>query len=501
MKYTPPVKSFAHQRKGLVWLWQKTQGEMVGNKGGAFFWDPGTGKTKAGYDYTSALFIHRGVHRVLVLCPINALQVWDIQADTHIHDSITFTIAIPTGSIADKAKQVRSIDPGVSELYVLVMNYASIIKRDKRWEIMAALEAFDPDVVIVDESHHIKGATTKQAKAAHAICGRAEYVLLLTGTPIGKNYLDLYSQLKAIDPRIWEAGWTKTGNMSWTNFRTNYATFGGRSGYEILGYINVEDLEDRYEPQIRSVRKEQISDMPKVTDTIIPVELDANARRVYKVFAKDGLVVHKRHLIEAPIPLTKLLRLQQMTGGWVHDEQGEIVEVQRNKLAIFTDLLEDLASAGKSVVVFARFLAEMDAIYEAALRAYKPHVYQIRGGVTANNRRKFVSSFQTHAGCMVIQIAAAEALDGLQTNCSYGIFYSTDYSLIHWNQARGRLDRVGQKEPVTFYHLQVRSSVDSLIREALEGKKDIERLVMDNPQVLLRPDQAYYTKVLLGMDE
>ncbi len=489
MKYTPPVKSFSHQRKGLIWLWQKTQGDRVGNKGGALFWDPGTGKTKAGYDLVSASFRHRGVKRVLVLCPINAIQVWDAQADLHIDPRITFTIAVPYGSIADKCAQIRTINPGVSELYVLVLNYAAIIKRDKRWEIMKAIEAYDPDIMIVDESHHIKNATAKQSKATHAICGRADYVLLLTGTPIGKNYLDLYSQLKAIDPRIWEAGWTKTGNMSWTDFRTNYGIWGGRTGHELKGYINVEDLENRYELHIRSARKENIADMPKVTDTIIPVELDANARRVYSVFAKDGLVVHKRHLIEAPIPLTKLLRLQQITGGWVHDEQGDLVEIQRNKLAIFTDLLEDLAAAGKSVVVFARFLAEMDAIYEAALRAYKPHVYQIRGGVTSANRRKFVSAFQSHAGCMVIQIASAEALDGLQNNCSYGIFYSSDYSLIHWNQARGRLDRVGQREPVTFYHLQVKASVDSLIREALEGKKDIERLVMDNPQVLLGLNQ------------
>ena len=201
-------------------------------------------------------------------------------------------------------------------------------------------------------------------------------------------------------------------------------------------------------------------------------------------------MVHKRHLIEAPIPLTKLLRLQQMTGGWVHDEHGEVVQVNGSKLAILADLLEDLASAGKSVVVFARFLAELDAIYEVSLRPYKDNVSQIRGGVSGSQRSRIVQNFQRdRPNLLLIQIAAAESLDELQTNCSYGIFYSTDYSLIHWNQARGRLDRVGQKQPVTFYHLQVRSSVDALILEALEGKKDIERLVMDNPQVLLGLNQ------------
>ncbi len=490
MKYSPPVKSFKHQKEGLIWLWQKTKTERTGNKGGALFWDPGTGKTKAGYDLVSSLFLHRGRRRVLVLCPINAIQVWDAQADEHIHSDITFTINIPHGPIAEKVKQISSWECGESELTVLVLNFAAIIKRDKRWEIMRAIEAYDPDIVIVDESHHIKNANAKQSKATHSICGRSEYVLLLTGTPIGKNYLDLYSQLKALDPSIWGADWTRTGVMSWTDFRTNYGVWGGRTGYELKGYINLEDLEDRYQPQIRSARKEDIADMPQVTDTIIPVELNATARRVYNIFAKDGLVVHKRHLIEAPIPLTKLLRLQQMTGGWVHDEQGEVVEVQRDKLAIFTDLLEDLASAGKSVVVFARFLAEMDAIYDAALRHYKPNVYSIRGGVTTDARKEIVRQFQQPGHrFLVIQIAAAESLDGLQTSSSYGIFYSTDYSLIHWNQARGRLDRVGQRRPVTFYHLHVRNSVDGLILEALEGKKDIERLVMDNPAVLLGLNQ------------
>ncbi len=485
MKYTPPVKSFKHQKEGLVWLWQKTQTKRVGNKGGALFWDPGTGKTKAGYDWVSTLFQARHARRVLVLCPINAIQVWDAQADLHIHSDITFTINIPHGPISRKVEQIRGWECGETELTILVLNYAAIIKRDKKWEIMAAIEAYDPDVVIVDESHHIKNANAKQAKATHSICRRSEYVLLLTGTPIGKNYLDIYSQLKAVDPRIWEAGWSKTGNMSWTDFRTNYGIWGGRTGYELKGYINLEDLEDRYQPQIRTARKETIADMPKVTDTIIPVELDANARRVYNVFAKEGIVVHKRHLIEAPIPLTKLLRLQQMTGGWVHDEQGEIVEVQTSKLAILTDLLEDLASAGKSVVIFARFLAELDAIYDAASRHYIPE--RISGGVSAGERKAIVQRFARgdSPSALVIQIAAAEALDGLQTNCSYGIFYSCDYSLIHWNQARGRLDRVGQREPVTFYHLHARGTVDGFILEALEGKKDIERMVMDDPAVLL----------------
>jgi SNF2 family DNA or RNA helicase len=228
--------------------------------------------------------------------------------------------------------------------------------------------------------------------------------------------------------------------------------------------------------------------MPKVTDSIIPVELPAEQRRAYHIFAEEGLVVWKRHMIEAPIPLTKLLRLQQMTGGWVHDEAGESVAFQTAKMEAFTDLLADLAASSRSVVVFARFLAEMDAIYEAGVRYYKGHTHQIRGGVPASRRREIVRSFQEIGrgpNLLVVQVAAAEALDGIQRVCSEGIFYSSDYSLIHWAQARGRLDRVGQERPVTFYHLHAKGTVDSLVLEALRDKKNLERMVMDNPDILL----------------
>ena len=488
MKFKPAVKSFDHQKKGVIWLWRKTKEDdlSVGSKGGAFFWDPGTGKTKGAYDFVSALNLDGRAKRVLVLCPINALGVWDDQADTHIHPGITFDIQSPVGRIAEKTETIRRWGGRLdTDLSILILNYAAIIKRDKRWDIMQALEEYNPDLVILDESHHIKNPTAKQSKAAHRICGRARYVLALTGTPIGKNYLDIYSQMKAIDPEIWSAAWARTKKMSWTEFKGRYAIWGGRTGYELKGYLNLEDLEARYQPHIRSARKESIHDMPKVTDTIVPVEISASARRVYDIFKEEGLIVHKRHLIEAPIPLTKLLRLQQMTGGWVHDEHGETVEIHRAKLAMLADLVEDLAAADKSVVIFARFIAEMDAIYNAVLPHYKDHVYQIRGGVSAAKRSESIKAFGNAPSAMVIQSAAAEALDGLQDTSSYGIFYSTDYSLIHWNQARGRIDRVGQKEPVTFYHLQVTNSVDNLILSALRTKKDIERLVMNNPEVLL----------------
>lgn len=489
MRFTPVKKPFDHQRKGLVWLWQKTKGDGIGSKGGGFFWDPGTGKTKSAYDFISAAYLDRGLRRVLVLGPLNAIQVWDDQADKHIVEEIPFSVHMPQGKIVDKAQEVHELTEkavGHDDLTILVLNFAAIIKRDPKWLIMKALKAYKPDIVIVDESHHIKNGSAKQSKATHLICSVARYVLIQTGTPIGKNYLDLYSQMKAIDPKIWQASWSRTGAMSWSEFKNHYGVWGGRTGYELRGYNNVQDLEERYQPHITSVRKEDCHDMPKVTDMVIPVELDPAVAKAYDLFAEDGLIVWKRHLIEAPIPLTKLLRLQQMTGGWVHDEQGDSVHIHNRKVEALEAEIEELASAGRSVVVFARFLSEIEAI-KTSLNKFYGMVGSIQGGVSAARRTALIKEFNRRPtdGSMVINVASAEALDGLQTTCSDGIFYSTDYSLIHWNQARGRLDRTGQRTPVVFRHLQVKGSVDGLILDALKSKKDIERMVMDNPEVMI----------------
>lgn len=488
MKYRPKTKPFSHQRQGLIWLWRKTRpASGIGTKGGGLFWDPGTGKSKGILDFIGALLATRTSSttsplKVLIVCPINAMQVWPDQIEKHLEAE--WIVDIPHGRIIDKAHYISELEDE-GEVYFLILNFAAIIKRDQRWKIMDAILNWKPDVLIVDECHHIKGATTKQSKAVHKIAAAVETVVIATGTPIGSNWLDLYSQLKAIDPNIWKSPYTKTGVMSWTNFRNRYAILGGPSGHQILGWQNLDDLQSRYLPHVRSVRKADVHDMPKVTDQVIPVELSSSARNAYEAFAADGLVVYKQHLIDAPIVLTKLLRLQQMTGGWVHDEHGDSVEFQTDKLTVFTGLLEDLLAAERSVIVFARFIAELDAI----LRVAGPSaswVGAIRGGVGSDDRTRAVRLFGQHKGAvLVVQVASAEALDGLQHSSSDAIFYSSDYSLIHWNQARGRLDRAGQKEPVNFYHMHVQDSVDQLIFTALRDKKNLEKLVMDHPDVLL----------------
>ncbi len=474
MKYKFRTKPFPSQKKGLVALWKKG--------GGSLYWDPGTGKTKTTLDYASALHLVGECRRVLVVCPINALQVWPAQAEKHIPTDIWWEMLVPEGTIAEKEQQIHEWseywEDNDEPLLFVVTNYDSMTKRDRRWQIMRTVERYAPDLVVFDESQKIKNATAKRSKAAHRISlGRR--TVLMSGTPVSKNFLDLYSQMKAVEPHIWDHP-ELSKVMSWTEFRSRYGIWGGRSGYELKGYQNLPELMDRFKPYITTARRS--GNLPKVTDVIVPVNMPEKPREAYDIFVKESLVIWKNHLIEAPIPLTRLLRCQQMTGGRVLDEHGDPVEFQMQKMAVAEDLMRDLREAERKLLVFARFKWEMDHL----ANVFPKETLQIRGGVSARKREEAVKKFQgKNVNLLVIQIASAEALDGLQDVCSDAIFYSTDYSWEHYSQATGRIDRTGQSTPVVFHHIHCRATVDKLIWQSLRDKRNLEKVVMDDPDVLL----------------
>ncbi|MEK0326425.1 MAG: SNF2-related protein, partial [Nitrosopumilus sp.] len=360
-KYNPKTKPFHHQVRGLKKLWRDGRG--------ALFWEPGTGKTKTALDFCGALYRHENIRRVLVIAPINALTVWPRQASLHL--GVPYKMHIPEGVIAQKERYIADLTEHLTEgsselLHIVVINYDITIKRDPQWGIMNVLEKFRPDVLILDESHKVKNATTKRAKAAHRLAQRVSHVVLMTGTPIANNYLDLYSQMKVIEPKIWEAGWSRTGIMTWTDFKNQYAKWGGRTGYELRGYQNLDDLRQRYKPYVSTARKRDCLDLPPTADVEIPVDMPDNAFKAFQIFGDEGIITYKGYLVEAPIPLTKLLRMRQMSGGWVQDEHGETFQWQSAKLDVFKDWLQDMKDAERKVLVFADFVPEMEAIVNVA---------------------------------------------------------------------------------------------------------------------------------------
>src|SRR5690606_21348670 len=136
---------------------------------------------------------------------------------------------------------------------------------------------------------------------------------ILTGTPVSESPMDVWSQYKLLDPNIF--------HTRWTDFRDYYAVMGGYAGYQILRYQNLKDLSQRAYSIAYRVTKEEALDLPETVDQRMTLELTGKELTFYKEMHKDFVVtLPERDVASAPIVLTHLMNLQQITRGFIKNE-------------------------------------------------------------------------------------------------------------------------------------------------------------------------------------
>lgn len=443
MKYKFKTKPYNHQVLALRKLLKK-------KRGGGLFMEMGTGKTKVAIDYACIREMKGEITQVLVLGPLSTLGVWDAEIRKHS----------PTDTLKWK-----------------VLNY------DKARMQHYLRQLFDycrqgPTLLVCDEGHKLKNPQSKQSKAAYAISKRCACSLVLTGTPITKHPLDVFGELRVVDDSIL--------GTSWGVFKKTYAMYGGFGGYQLIKYMNLKGLRKRIDPHIFIAKKNDCLDLPKRTHEIVPVDLH-RSRKVYEQMARDSVVEFENGSVaEAPIVLTRLLRLSQCTGGYLRTDDGTYTRVGEEKKEAFAGLIKEMQEQDrKKIVVFVRFLNELrDAAHVCAEHGYK--VLPFYGGVKRNVRDQRIAQFdeaeeptvfiaQIQAGSLGISLVAA----------SEAIFYSHTYDYAEFAQACDRLHRIGQSHPVTYYHLIARDTVDEAIWLALKTKRNVAELVLSKPELLV----------------
>ena len=182
--------------------------------------------------------------------------------------------------------------------------------------------------------------------------------------------------------------------------------------------------------------------------------------------------------ISAVNVLTKMLRLSQMTGGYLTDDAGSITSVSTAKLDALSDILDTMLAEEKKLVILARFAPELDGIQELLKRKQIGYA-SVRGGVS--DRAEEIRRFQEDAACKVFvgQIAAA-GLGITLTAASTMVFYSLDYSMSNFEQAKARIHRVSQTENCLYIYLTAKHTVDTKILRALRDKADLAKMLVDD---------------------
>ena len=469
-----PIKAtpFKHQRDAFDFacgLFGLTGQPGARSPGVAYLMEMGTGKTLTAIAAAGALYNAGRIRKALIVAPLSVLGVW--REEFAKFADFPHMRAVLTGTLGHKADALRRMDG--PPLQVAVVNYESA------WRLEQDIRAWHPDLIICDEGHKLKTHNTAVSKSMHRLGATASYRMLLTGTPVVNKPVDLFSQFKFLDQRV---------------FGSNFYAFRNRF-FDMIGYgFHTPVLKKSMEPELTRrlhsiafrATKEQCLDLPATVDIVRPVELEPAAAKVYKDLVRDSFAKLGEGEISVTNVLTRLLRLSQLTGGFLGDDSGGPPRpISTAKLDALGDIVDEAVYAGKKLVVVARFVPELDAICAMLDRREIKHVC-IRGGV--GDRDVLVDAFQNDPAVQVFvgQIAAA-GLGITLTAADTLVFYSVDYNAANHEQARARIHRLGQQNRCTYIYLQVKKTVDEKVLKALRDKADLARILVDEYRCGLNP--------------
>ena len=437
-----PIRAapYKHQREAAYFA----LGHLKTGGGEALLMEMGTGKTLTGIAIIGQLWNERCIQRLLIVAPLSILGVW--RDEFNKFADYDYSLVVLEGTGARKADTIRHMNGAA--LQVLVVNYESA------WRLEKELAAWKPDCIVCDEGHKIKTHNIAASRALHRLGAKAKYRLLLTGTVITNKPIDVFSQYKFVDPSVY-------GN-SFYLFRNRY--------FDMVGYGNhtpvmKRSMEAEFTEKLHSIAfratKAECLDLPETTDVVQRVDLEPAALRAYRQLVKDSYAELSEGSVTVTNVLTRLLRLSQLTGGFVGNDDDTVTEqVSSAKLDALSDLLDSAENDGYKLVIIARFIPEIHAI-ERLLQKKGLRYAMIYGGVT--DRPAQIKAFQNDPDVRVFigQIATA-GLGITLTAASTMVFYSLDYSMSNYEQTRARIHRVGQKHPCTYIHLVARGTVDPL---------------------------------------
>lgn len=431
------------------------------SRGAALLMERGCGKTITSIAVAGALYQFGKINRILIVAPLSILGVWDEEFEKFA--DFPYTLTVLKGSSSKKKEQLEEVsDKG---LQIVVVNYESA------WRLERELLRYNADLIIADEGHKIKSAQTSVSKSMHALGDRARYRMLLTGTLITNKEIDVFSQYRFINSDIF--------GTSFYAFRNRY--------FDMLGYGNHtpvfrkylrEDFLKKMHSVAYRVTKAECLDLPEITEEVRTVELEPKAMKLYSNLEKESYTQMAGSEVSAVNVLTRLLRLSQITGGHLTDDEGDDNGVSSAKLEALSDIVDSAVAEGKKLVVMARFIPELNDIQE--LLEKKGIGYAVvRGGV--KNRDEEICKFQEDDDCRVFvgQIAAA-GLGITLTAASTMVFYSLDYSMSNFEQAKDRIHRASQKENCLYIYLIAKNTVDRKVLRSLRNKVDLAKLLVDD---------------------
>ena len=425
--------------------------------------DMGCGKSKVSVD----LFSNLPFKSAIVVCPNSVVEVWVGEEDGELkkHSPVfedMIVIPIKTGkgmrSIEKKAKaaelaRYRAVTQ--NKRFVVVINYESVWREPFASWVVAA----NFDLVISDEIHRIKDPGGRTSKFFARLTSSVKRRIGLTGTPMPHSPLDIYAQYRFLDPGIF--------GTSFTKFRNEYANMGGFEGKQVLSFKNLDRLHEKMFQIAYRVMSNEVFDLPPFQDVTRTVDLEADERRIYEEMDSEMATLVKEGLVTVDNALVKLLRLQEITSGFLEGNQ-----IGTSKQQLLDDVLQDF-ELHEPITIFARFTNDLRVIKKICEKQGRRYM-ELSGRIDQHVEWK-----QGKADVLGVQIKSGK--EGVDfTRARYSIYYSLGFSLGDYDQSRKRLDRPGQTREGVYIHLLANKTVDLKVMRALKYRKAVISEVLND---------------------
>jgi hypothetical protein len=469
MHYKFKTKPFAHQLKALEMSWDK--------KVFAYFMEMGTGKSKVLIDNISMLYDKGHINGVLIVAPKGVYKNWfDSEIPTHMADHVEKTMVLWEATISKtKEKELNNLFKSSDDLHILIMNVESFSTK-KGKQFAEKFLSCHKTLMAIDESTTIKNPEAIRTKTILNLGLNVKYKRILTGSPVTKSPLDLFTQCYFLDPWLLD-------HQSYYSFKTRYAVLkqvniSGRMIHLVVGYRNLGELSDKLKPFSYRVLKDDCLDLPPKTFMKRTIQLSLEQRKVYDQMKKMALAVLNGKMVTTATVLTQLMRLHQITCGHFKSDDGDIQVLKNERLDELLDVLDEVE--GKAVI-WAHYRYDIEIIVEAIKKRYGDNsVVTYYGDTSTDDRQKAIKLIQ-NPNSPVRFIVGTPQTGGYGitlTGASTMIYYSNGYDLEKRQQSEARIDRIGQEKPMTYIDIIAEDTVDEKIVNALRKKVDIASKVM-----------------------
>jgi SNF2 family DNA or RNA helicase len=468
MNYKFKTKPYKHQLTALEKSWNK---ETY-----AYFMEMGTGKTKVLIDNMSMLYDKGKIDGALIIAPKGVVKTWyEQELPNHLPNHVeNVTVLWQSNITKSQQEKLESLFEIETALHILVMNVEAL-STEKGVKFASKFLNSHKVLMAVDESTTIKTPTAKRTKNIIGLGKLSKYRRIMTGSPVTKNPLDLYTQCEFLDPFLLDFA-------SYYAFRNRYAEMTtmnvrGRSIQVVKEFRHLDELADSLKSFSYRVLKKDCLDLPPKNWTKRYISLTKEQEKIYEQMKKHALAMLNGKITTTVTVLTQLMRLQQITCGHFVADDGTTQEVKNNRMQELLDVLDE--TEGKAII-WCHWQKDAKTIIKQIEEEYGPgSVVDYYGLTPQDERQDNIRKFQDDPRCRFMVGTPSTGGYGITlTAANTVIYYSNGYDLEKRLQSEDRAHRIGQKENVTYVDIICEDTVDEKIVKSLQDKVNIASEVL-----------------------